>query len=52
MAINNTMLRQYKVGFDIWGLIVFVAVMVPAIIWAFVLYYTGCHLIYAIVNYI
>ena len=31
-----TFCRLYKLGFDIWALILFLAVMIPTIIWAFV----------------
>ena len=58
MAINGTMFRQYKFGFDVWGLIVFVVVMIPTFIWAalpavvFVSGFAICHLIFAVVNFI
>ena len=28
--------KHYRLGFDIWALILFLAVMIPTIIWAFV----------------
>lgn len=29
----NIMLKKYKMGFDIWGLIVFLIIMIPNFIW-------------------
>ena len=28
--------KQYRLGFDIWALVLFLAVMIPTVIWAFV----------------
>lgn len=30
------MLKKYKIGFDIWALVLFIAIMIPNIIWFFI----------------
>ena len=57
------MLKKYKIGFDIWGLILFLVIMIPNFI-CFAIdrknmiavfpisVFTICHFIYGLVNFV
>ena len=57
------MLKNYKLSFEIWGLLLFLIVMIPNFIWFAIdrknvialipiSIFTICHLIYGVVNFI
>ena len=44
-------LKQYRFGFDPWGLLLFLLVMLPNFIW-FATVFAVCHLVFAVLNFI
>ena len=47
MQDTKMKLRNYRFGFDFWGMQLFLLVMLPNFIW-----FTLCHLIFGVVNFV
>lgn len=45
--MNIIHISRYRFGFDFWGLLLFLLVMLPNFIW-----FTLCHLIFGVVNFV